>query len=730
MRNRRANRLRLPRPGAFLGPASRNLRLSGLVRLRARVAVGGGTWFAAATALLLGGVAAAQTPPPPPQLSTAAVDAQDATVVTLTFDKDLAAVAQPDSPWRDLRLAFSADGHYGLGNPLSDVTPESVTVSDRTVTLDFGDLEARPGRAVTVRYDEPFATANLATSLQDDSGNKVASFTTTATRAATASIPPVLTTAEVDGTTLTLTFDLALDPGSRPAGNRFWLMRGVGARTSIDGAGTAAVSGTKVTVTLELAVAPSAVAEGQRMEVWYEKGDDANPLRSASSGNPEVGDIWAFQPVTVGGVATTLTASDVGETTATLTTNYAGAWWHKGDHQDATACTAVTSGTTTASLTNLSAGASYTWRAYDRQGCNSADEVARVTFTTQAATGGTPVAPGSPDAPDAPELTPGDGHLTVSWTAPADNGAAISDYDVRYRQGSSGQWTAHPHDGAETTATLTGLTNGITHQVQVRAVNAAGAGEWSPSAVATPAGAPDALDAPELTPGDGRLAVQWTAPADNGAAIAGYDVRYRQDGSGQWTVHTHGSTETATTITGLTNGIAYQVRVRAFNAVGPGAWSAGVSATPAAEPVVTFSTDNPIELDEGGSIELTLAVDPVPAGGGAATVTVTVTAAPTGAVVLSEQGLDAITVPLSGGAPTFTVTAVRDADTEDEEVTLSLSDPSGAMLGEPSTWTLAVRDAVPVPALPIAGLMGLAALLAGIAWRRSSDPRRSPLLRR
>ena len=639
--------------------------------------------------------------------------------MTLTFDKDLAAVAPPDSPWRDLRIAFSADGHYERGTagaPLSSIIPASVAVSGPTVTLDFGNVEARPGRPVTVRYDEPYATEHLATTLQDDSGNKVASFSTTVTREVTGPTPPVLTTAEVEGTTLTLTFDRALDAVSRPAGSRFWVALGLDEpRTSIVGTGTAAVSGTTVTVTLESA--PSAVARQQWAAVWYQKGDDANPLRGASSGNPEVEDIWGFWPITVHG---TLTASDVGETTATLTTNYAGAWWHKGDHQDATACAAVPSGTTTASLTNLSAGTSYTWRAYGQQGCNSADEIARVTFTTQAATG---VTPDAPDAPDAPELTPGDGHIEASWTAPDDNGAAIAGYDVRYRQGNSGQWTAHPHDGTETTATITGLTNGITHQVQVRAVNAAGAGEWSPSAAATPADAPDAPDAPELTPGDGRLAVQWTAPNDNGAAITGYDVQYRQDDSGQWTAHTHGSTETATTITGLTNSITHQVQVRAFNAVGPGAWSASASATPAAEPVVTFSTDNPIDLDEGGSIELTLAVDAVPAGGGGATVTVT--AAPTGVVVLGEDGLDAITVPLSGGAPAFTVTAVRDDDTEDEEVTLSLSDPSGAMLGEPSTWTLAVRDAVPVPALPIAGLMGLASLLAGIGWRRSSDRGRS-----
>ena len=38
-----------------------------------------------------------------------------------------------------------------------------------------------------------------------------------------------------------------------------------------------------------------------------------------------------------------------------------------------------------------------------------------------------------PAVPDAPSLTHGNARLSVSWTAPDDNGAAISDYDVQYR---------------------------------------------------------------------------------------------------------------------------------------------------------------------------------------------------------------------------------------------------------------------------------------------------------
>ena len=116
-------------------------------------------------------------------------------------------------------------------------------------------------------------------------------------------------------------------------------------------------------------------------------------------------------------------------------------------------------------------------------------------------------------------------------TAPSDNGAAIDDYDVRYRTG-GGSWTELPDavKSTSTTATITGLTNGTAYEVQVRAGNSVGDGAWSASATGTPVAAaavPSAPSAPSLTAGDGQLGVSWTAPSDNGAAIDDYDLRYR-----------------------------------------------------------------------------------------------------------------------------------------------------------------------------------------------------------
>ena len=198
-----------------------------------------------------------------------------------------------------------------------------------------------------------------------------------------------------------------------------------------------------------------------------------------------------------------------------------------------------------------------------------------------------PPAASAPSASSPPALTAGDGQLGVRWTAPSDNGAAIDDYDVRYRP-SGGSWTelSDTVKSTATSATITGLTNGTAYEVQVRAGNSVGDGAWSASASGTPeasASAPSAPPAPTLTAGDGRLGVRWTAPSDNGAAIDDYDVQYRPAG-GSWTELPDGvkSTATTATITGLTNGTAYEVQVRAGNSVGDGAWSASATGTPVA----------------------------------------------------------------------------------------------------------------------------------------------------
>ena len=80
-----------------------------------------------------------------------------------------------------------------------------------------------------------------------------------------------------------------------------------------------------------------------------------------------------------------LTASSVTTTAATLTiANHTGAWWYErtaGTPADTT-CHSVAAGTTTANLSSLTANTSYTYKAYDQSGCNSADEIATATFTT------------------------------------------------------------------------------------------------------------------------------------------------------------------------------------------------------------------------------------------------------------------------------------------------------------------------------------------------------------
>ena len=91
-------------------------------------------------------------------------------------------------------------------------------------------------------------------------------------------------------------------------------------------------------------------------------------------------------------------------------------------------------------------------------------------------------APGKPAAPTVSAVTGSTTRLSVSWTAPANTGPPIDDYDVRWRvKGSGATWTEleDTTDSTDLTATITGLAASTTYEVQVRAQNAEGAGAWS-----------------------------------------------------------------------------------------------------------------------------------------------------------------------------------------------------------------------------------------------------------
>ncbi|MFM8719959.1 MAG: beta strand repeat-containing protein, partial [Chthoniobacterales bacterium] len=190
----------------------------------------------------------------------------------------------------------------------------------------------------------------------------------------------------------------------------------------------------------------------------------------------------------------------------------------------------------------------------------------------------------TPSAPTSLVATPGNGELSIAFTAGADGGSAITNYEYSLNNST---WTALSPVDTTTPVTIPGLTNGTAYTVYLRAVNAAGSGAGSAGVSGTPRTTPGAPTIGTITPGNGQLSVAFTAPAsDGGSAIT--DYKWSIDGT---TYTTRAGTANPIVITGLTNGTAYTVRIRAVNAAGDGAVAtASSTATPMAAPTVTTTS--------------------------------------------------------------------------------------------------------------------------------------------
>lgn len=193
----------------------------------------------------------------------------------------------------------------------------------------------------------------------------------------------------------------------------------------------------------------------------------------------------------------------------------------------------------------------------------------------------------APAAPTITGITPGDQHLSVAFTAGSDGGSAITNYKYSTDGGTS--FTALSPAATTSPILITGLTNGTTYNVQLRAVNAIGDGTATASTQGTPRTVPSAPTITAITPGNELLSVAFTAGSDGGSAITNY--KYSTDNGATFTTRTPASTASPLVISGLTNATSYDVKLLAVNAAGDGAASTTFSGTPQAPvtPTITAS---------------------------------------------------------------------------------------------------------------------------------------------
>ncbi len=203
----------------------------------------------------------------------------------------------------------------------------------------------------------------------------------------------------------------------------------------------------------------------------------------------------------------------------------------------------------------------------------------------------TPVAPATPSEVTA---TAADGSATVSWTAPANGGSPITSYTVTP---STGTTTLPPTvvtgNPPATSASVGGLTDGLSYTFTVTATNGAGTSPSStPSNAVTPMApsAPAAPTAVTATATNGAATVNWTAPSNGGSPISWYTVTPYAAGAAQTPTVVNGSPPATTaTIGGLTNGTSYTFTVSATNANGTGPSSTPSNAvTPSATAAPSF----------------------------------------------------------------------------------------------------------------------------------------------
>ncbi len=267
-------------------------------------------------------------------------------------------------------------------------------------------------------------------------------------------------------------------------------------------------------------------------------------------------------------------------------------------------------------VSNLTPGASYTVEMRAKNSVGYSDPSSAFPFTM-------PTAPTIPGVPTDVTTTVSNGMVTLSWTAPTDDGGGIDKYQYRVDKnidGTWGDWIDVPSDGTSLPLSVSvSVENGVDYAFQVLSNNSAGSSTGSVTSSALPVdpyvSPPTVVGMLSATPSDGQVRLSWDEPG-TGTPVIAYEYTYDESNDGSWSSWKRTkSTGTSHDVTGLTNDTIYAFKVRARNTGGIGTETSKVTATPFAYTVpgkirdltASLTSDNKVRLDwkapldDGGS---------------------------------------------------------------------------------------------------------------------------------
>ena len=198
---------------------------------------------------------------------------------------------------------------------------------------------------------------------------------------------------------------------------------------------------------------------------------------------------------------------------------------------------------------------------------------------------------GTPEKPTWGSFTAETTQIRVTWSAPGDTGGVgLTGYGLRHwRKGATEPSSAQVVVNAQTSSrTFGGLAPNTGYRFSIQACNGPSrCSGWTNKDGTTkptptpPAQAPERVGQPSFSEiGSTAFTVTWSPPRDNGTAIRGYGIQWRQSGSG-WpsTTTWRGASARSERVDNRAAGTTYVVRVKACNGTGAngrnrcGAWS-------------------------------------------------------------------------------------------------------------------------------------------------------------